>query len=106
MRRTLLSTTYLAFVCLTVPAFADMIEAPDPDVAGGKRPPTEDIVVTATRSPVRLDKIGSSITILDEKAIKASQIVIVSDLLAQTPGVDMSRNGGVGGTTSLRIRGA
>ena len=37
---------------------------------------------------------------------KTQQTTAVSDLLTRTPGVSFSRNGGIGGTTSLRIRGA
>lgn len=66
----------------------------------------DEIVVTATRTPQPISRIGSSITVLTREAIQASQTVVVSDLLVQTPGVSFSRNGGVGGTTSLRIRGA
>ena len=62
----------------------------------------EEIVVTATRSPQLLYKIGSSVTVLDKPAIDKTQIVAVSELLALTPGVTFSRNGGTGSTTALR----
>lgn len=65
-----------------------------------------ELVVTATRSPQEADKIGQSLYVLDAAAIKAAQTVDVSSLLATTPGVSFSRNGGVGGSTSVRIRGA
>ena len=65
-----------------------------------------ELVVTANRSPQEADRVGQSITVLSGEAIKAAQSVDVSTLLAQTPGVSFSRNGGVGGSTSLRIRGA
>jgi len=64
------------------------------------------IVVTANRAPVRLDRVGQSITVLTEEAIAASQEIGVTELLAQTPGVHFARNGGRGATTSLFIRGA
>ena len=38
--------------------------------------------------------------------MRASQKTTVSDLLATTPGITVSRNGGLGGATQLRIRGA
>ena len=79
-----------------MPSFADDI---------GERA-VDEIVVTATRSPQPLYRVGSSITVLNKEAIESSQAVVVSDLLIQTPGVSFSRNGGVGGTTALRIRGA
>jgi vitamin B12 transporter len=66
----------------------------------------EEIVVSATRSPQLLYRIGSSVTVLSSEVIKSSQTVVISDLLGQTPGVNVTRNGGVGGATSLRIRGA
>lgn len=64
------------------------------------------IVVVATRSPEPVSKIGNSITVLNAAAIRASQATVVSDLLAQTPGISVARNGGVGQTTSVFIRGA
>jgi vitamin B12 transporter len=66
----------------------------------------ERVVVTANRIEQPLSKTGNSITVLDAEEIRASQKLIASDLLARTPGVTFSRNGGVGGTTALRIRGA
>lgn len=67
---------------------------------------TDEIVVVATRSPQSIDKIGNSVTVLNEQAIQESQIANVSELLATTPGVTFSRNGGPGNSTSVNIRGA
>lgn len=64
------------------------------------------IVVVATRSPEPLSRIGNSVTVLDDAAIRASQATMLSDLIAQTPGVGVARNGGTGQTTSVFIRGA
>lgn len=66
----------------------------------------EEIIVVATRAPVSADKVGNSVTVLDAQQIHDSQAVIVSDLLATTPGVVFARNGGPGTTTSVFIRGA
>ncbi|HME40247.1 MAG TPA: TonB-dependent receptor [Steroidobacteraceae bacterium] len=65
-----------------------------------------EIVVVANRAPEPLSKIGNSITVLTEAAIKASQQIVVSDLLAQTPGLTVARDGGVGQLTTVFIRGA
>lgn len=67
---------------------------------------TDEIVVVATRSPQSIDKIGNSVTVVNEQAIKGSQITNVSELLATTPGVTFSRSGGPGNSTSVNIRGA
>lgn len=64
------------------------------------------IIVTANRMPVPMDRIGQSVTLLDERAILSSQSVGIAELLVQTPGVEYSRNGGPGSTTSVYIRGA
>lgn len=67
---------------------------------------TERIVVTALRTPVAATRVSSTVTVLDEPAIVALQPVAVTDALLRTPGISLSRNGGYGTTTSLRIRGA
>src|SRR3546814_15471656 len=63
------------------------------------------IVVTATRSAVALDEVPSSITVLDKAAIDRSQDIGVTEILLRTPGITVSRNGGYGTATALRIRG-
>ncbi len=109
MKRLLISSTSLAAALFSHHVLAADIadaSAPAPDAAGREVFAFDQIVVTATRTPQPLYKVGSSIAILSRDAIESSQTVAVSDLLAQTPGVSFSRNGGIGGTTSLRIRGA
>ena len=66
----------------------------------------EELVVVATRTPQPLDRIGQQVTVIDQVELTARQAVVLSDVLTQTPGVGVSRNGGPGGATSLRIRGA
>ncbi|MGH6633187.1 MAG: TonB-dependent receptor plug domain-containing protein, partial [Sphingopyxis sp.] len=48
----------------------------------------------------------SSIAVLDKEAIDRAQDIGVTELLLRTPGISISRNGGYGTSTSLRIRGA
>jgi vitamin B12 transporter len=66
----------------------------------------EDVVVTANRMPLETSRIGDSVTVISAKEQRRAQKTAVSDMLAMTPGVTMARNGGLGGSTSLRIRGA
>jgi vitamin B12 transporter len=66
----------------------------------------DEIVVVANRAPEPLSKVGNSVTVLNDDAIRQSQEVVVADLLAQTPGVTFARTGGVGQPTSVFIRGA
>ncbi|MBB6122835.1 TonB-dependent receptor plug domain-containing protein [Sphingobium subterraneum] len=64
------------------------------------------IIVTALRTPVEQDRVSSSVTVLDQAAIEREQPIAVSDILLRTPGISLTRNGGYGTATSLRIRGA
>lgn len=78
-------------------------EAPDADASGADG---SVVIVTATRLATPVDQVTASITVLDKAEIDRAQDIGVSDLLLRTPGVTLSRNGGFGTATSLRIRGA
>ncbi len=64
------------------------------------------IVVTANRTAQPLDKVGQSITVIDFAEIERRQTQAVADILRTVPGVSITRNGGVGTSTSVFIRGA
>ncbi len=66
----------------------------------------EQVVIVANRAPVNLAQVGNSVTVLDQATIQQRQTVQLSDLLAQTPGITFSGNGGPGTTRAVRIRGA
>lgn len=79
------------------------LSAAEADVSGGR---IETIVVTATKSPQPLDKTGASLSVVTAADLETRQISVVTDALAETPGLVVNRNGGVGQTTSVSIRGA
>jgi len=97
---------HISLLCLllsSAAAFADDgQEAPRPDAGAD----VDSILVTATRIPLELARIPSSISLLDKAAIDRSQDIGVTELLLRTPGISIARNGGYGASTSLRIRGA
>ncbi|HEX4097624.1 MAG TPA: TonB-dependent receptor plug domain-containing protein, partial [Caulobacteraceae bacterium] len=66
------------------------------------------LVVTASRSgdATPADLVGASVTVIDDQALQQRQTVVVSDVLRDVPGVAVSRTGGVGDMTQVRIRGA
>ena len=66
----------------------------------------EPLVVVANRTPVAAAESGRSVTVIPGEVIRDRQALVVSDLLATTPGVGVTRNGGPGGVTAVRIRGA
>lgn len=84
------------------PAFAQS----NPDLATTDEA-GDTIVVTASRSGegIRIDQLGSSVTVLDARTIENRQTRVLSDVLRDVPGVAVSRLGAVGGQTQLRIRG-
>lgn len=69
-------------------------------------PKDDTIVVVASGIEQPAEQTGRSITVLDRATIETRQTVSLSDLLATTPGVTSTRNGGPGGVTAVRIRGA
>jgi vitamin B12 transporter len=64
------------------------------------------IVVTANRTAQPLDQVGQSITVVDAAEIERRQTMTVADVLRTVPGVSIARNGGIGASTSVFIRGA
>ncbi len=82
-------------------------QAPAPDGAGAAAATTiEQVVVTANRALTPVDDVGQQVTVLTLPQIRLDQETGVADILARTPGVVVTRNGGPGETTALNIRGA
>lgn len=64
------------------------------------------VVVTVTRAPLPLDRVGQSVDVLTDADIKSYQSLFISDLLAHTTDLSVVRNGGPGAAASASIRGA
>lgn len=79
-------------------------QAAAPDVAAA---PSQlaDVIVTANRTEQPLERVGASVTVLNQAAIEAAQSTALVELLERTPGVSFARNGGVGTTAGVFIRG-
>jgi vitamin B12 transporter len=67
------------------------------------RPDT--IVVTATRIPTPEEQVASSITVVSADDISARQLQTLPDVLKQVPGLNVIQTGGLGGQTSIFMRG-
>jgi len=110
LNRTAFAALAAASLLAAAPSYAADVadqRAAAPDVAGrAGATAVEDVVVTANRSAQPIERVGASVTVLTQAAIEARQTTAVAELLAQTPSVNYSRNGGPGTATSLRIRGA
>lgn len=63
-------------------------------------------VVTATRGEQPLSDLVGDVSIVDRATLERSGATGVADVLARLPGIEMVRNGGVGNSSSVFIRGA
>jgi vitamin B12 transporter len=99
---------FAAVALLPTAAFAQIesIEEPeDMPCLTGTRIRT-DIVVTGVRGNQYPEDVGQAVTVLNNVEITSRQSTSVADLLSTTPGITVSRNGGPGQPTAVRIRGA
>ncbi|THD34832.1 MAG: TonB-dependent receptor [Sphingomonas sp.] len=86
-----------------------VVDETSQDIVGVFSLPLEsrkDIVISSTGVAELSDRVGQAVTVIDRDTIERRQTVALSDLLATTAGVTVTRNGGPGGFTAVRIRGA
>jgi vitamin B12 transporter len=101
MRRTDRLALAAAFVCLLP---ASLARAQDEPAMGEL---DETIVITATRTVRPVDRVGSSVTVIDAEDIARHQDRFVVDALERVPGVTVRRQSNrPGSQTSIFIRGA
>nr|WP_247718224.1 TonB-dependent receptor [Qipengyuania proteolytica] len=68
--------------------------------------PDEQITVTANGLGTDIGNTGQVVTIIDRDEIESVQGPDATRVLQRTPGLSLTRNGGVGGFTGVSIRGA
>ncbi|MHA7871550.1 MAG: TonB-dependent receptor plug domain-containing protein [Hyphococcus sp.] len=68
--------------------------------------PADEVIVSATRTPTRIDETGSSVSVILAEDIRARQYAFTADALRDAPGVTIARNSAFGGVASARVRGA
>src|ERR1700733_8402257 len=94
----------VALVALCAPALAqsnfNLGSTPDESV------PNENIVVSATRLATPADQVASSVTVITAADIEARQERSLPDALQTVPGLFVEQSGGLGGQTSIFMRGA
>ena len=64
------------------------------------------IVVSAGRTPVAAEAVGRAHTVITGEELETTQQRYVADALRKVPGLAVSRTGGNGGMTQIRIRGS
>ncbi len=88
-----------AAACLLTGAFACAADEADAENL-------DNIIVTASRAPIRAPEVGSSVTVIDREEIEYRQARYVTDILRSVPGFALSHTGGVGTQTQVRVRGS
>lgn len=83
----------LALIVATVPAAAQPV-------------PDNQIVVTATRSPLEIARSGSAVSVIRAEEIQEKGARSIAEVFRAVPGVDVSESGGVGAVTNITIRGS
>ncbi|MDR0440858.1 MAG: TonB-dependent receptor [Candidatus Accumulibacter sp.] len=65
------------------------------------------VVVTASRQPTRTNELLSDVTVIEREEIEAAgPSASLPDLLSRQPGLEISRSGGLGASSSVFIRGS
>lgn len=64
-----------------------------------------DLVVGADRTPVPMNLVNASVTVVRREEIERRQWRTLSDVLGQSPGISVTNSGGPGKTTQLFMRG-
>jgi vitamin B12 transporter len=63
------------------------------------------VVVTAHRTPTRVDQTVADVTVIDRATLDRAAGRTLTELLAQQPGVQITATGGLGKTSSVFLRG-
>lgn len=69
-------------------------------------PAIESVIVTATRTPQRVDELIPDTTVIGSEEIARAGAGSIADLLRRQRGIEIARNGGPGASTSVYLRGA
>ncbi|KUR70305.1 TonB-dependent receptor [Novosphingobium fuchskuhlense] len=93
-----------ALCAVSIPAYAQTEDLST--VFPTAKPPAERITVVATGSPRRIDQTGQPITVLTAADLERLQGPDITRALEQVPGLTLSRNGGPGAFTGVRLRGS
>ncbi|MBB4859718.1 vitamin B12 transporter [Novosphingobium chloroacetimidivorans] len=95
------------FLLTSALAVANPAQAQDDEVIFADRViDTTAITVLATGSRLNIDKAGQPISVIGSEEIASVQGPDITRVLERLPGVTFARNGGLGSTTSLFVRGA
>ncbi len=101
-RSTIAWAASAALPCVALSAQAQQL--PSGQETAGKN--LQEMVVTANRIAQPLSDLVADMSIIDAQTIERQGPGSVADVLARVPGIQITRNGGPGTTTSVFLRGA
>lgn len=100
MKKRILYSTVAALMIFPCLAMADEAEQE-------KMKTLDEVVVTATRTPTTLEKVGgNSVTVITAEDIEAKKYNTVKEMLRGTLSIDLGSEGGPGSKTAVWMRGA
>lgn len=105
MRSRFGSTAALITAAFAMPASAMAQGARDTTSTAGDTIRLDEMVVTATRLPVRLADAPGSVTVLSGDELRSRGYRFVTDALRTVPGVTVAQSAGPGALTSVFMRG-
>jgi vitamin B12 transporter len=68
--------------------------------------PVDEIILVSARAPLTARELGSSVSVISADELERLQSPLLADVLRLQAGVTVSANGGPGGFTAVRLRGA
>lgn len=65
----------------------------------------DEITAFANLAPTEINRTGASVDVIDEEELRKEGPVQLAEFLSRRAGISLASNGGLGSTTSLRVRG-
>ncbi|GMG88021.1 TonB-dependent receptor domain-containing protein [Biformimicrobium ophioploci] len=94
----------LLALALAVPSLGSANSDNNEQAASGQ--PIEQLVVTAGRFEQQVSEVLAPLSVISRAEIERWQITEMGELLQRVPGLQVNQSGGLGGTTTLSIRGS
>ncbi len=99
-----------SILALATPAFAQQADdssgADEIVFSDPYRVPEESLTITVTGNPSEVEDTGQPVTVIGAEEIADIQGPDLARVLQRVPGVTVNRNGGLGSTTGVSVRGA
>ncbi len=64
-----------------------------------------EIVISASQTPTEAKRTGTTVEVVEEEDLQAAPSARISEVLDTEPGISISGNGGLGTTSTVRVRG-